>query len=183
MSSNAKAGNLAPMPFEIAPAQRGTWLPDEILVMEKHMYNHILIPTDGSDVAQRGVDHGLTLAKALGAKVTIVTASERFSDYVATTGWALAPNEMATFAEGQDRISDQILAAAKAAAARMGVAADVVRVSNAFPADAIIDTARARHCSLIVMSSHGRRGLQRVILGSQTTDVLARSPVPVLVVR
>jgi nucleotide-binding universal stress UspA family protein len=147
------------------------------------MYNHILIPTDGSEVAQRGVDHGLTLAKALGAKVTILTASERFPDYVATTGWALAPNEMETYAEGQARLADQTLAAAKAAADKMGVAAEVVHVPNAFPADAILDTAHARHCSLIVMASHGRRGLQRVILGSQTTDVLARSPVPVLVVR
>src|SRR5688572_22043069 len=77
------------------------------------MYSHILIPTDGSQVAQKGVDHGLSLAKAVGAKVTLLTASERFPDYVATTGWALAPSEMTTFEEGQARLSKEILTRAQ----------------------------------------------------------------------
>jgi nucleotide-binding universal stress UspA family protein len=90
---------------------------------------------------------------------------------------------MVTFAEGQARLSEQILSTVAATAAAMGVSAEVVHVAGAFAADAIIETARSRQCDLIVMSSHGRRGLQRIVLGSQTTDVLARSMVPVLVVR
>jgi nucleotide-binding universal stress UspA family protein len=147
------------------------------------MYSHILIPTDGSQVAQKGVDHGLSLAKAIGAKVTLLTASERFPDYVATTGWALAPNEMTTFEEGQARLSKEILTRAQKSAELMGVAAEVLYMQGSFPADAIVEVAGKRQCDLIVMSSHGRRGFERVVLGSQTTDVLARSTVPVLVVR
>ncbi|MEO8758785.1 MAG: universal stress protein [Devosia sp.] len=147
------------------------------------MYMHILISTDGSDVAQKGVDHGLTLAKALGARVTVLTVTERFPLYVGSGGWALGPNEMEKYTAAQTDASNKILSAAKAAADKLGVEAETLHVTNAFPADAIIDTARAKHCSLIVMSSHGRRGLERILLGSQTADVLARSPVPVLVVR
>ncbi len=147
------------------------------------MYKHILISTDGSDVAQKGVDHGLSLAKNLGARVTIVTVTERFPTYVGVAGWAPAPSEMAAYETGQAEAADKVLAVAKAAADKMGVEAETLHVPNALPADAIIETAQARHCSLIAMSSHGRRGLERVLLGSQTSEVLARSPVPVLVVR
>jgi nucleotide-binding universal stress UspA family protein len=69
------------------------------------------------------------------------------------------------------------------AAGRMGLEAEAVYLENVLPAEAIIETAKARNCSLIAMSSHGRRGLGRLILGSVTSEVLAQSPVPVLVVR
>lgn len=147
------------------------------------MYKHILIATDGSDVAQKGVDHGLTLAKALGGRVTIVTVTERFPAYVGVAGWVASANEMAAYDAGQTEAASAVLAAAKAAADKLGVEAETLHVPNALPADAIIDVARARHCSLIAMSSHGRRGLERALLGSQTSEVLARSPLPVLVVR
>ena len=65
----------------------------------------------------------------------------------------------------------------------MGVEAETVYVENALPAEAIIETAKARNCSLIAMSSHGRRGLGRLVLGSVTSEVLANTSVPVLVVR
>ena len=65
----------------------------------------------------------------------------------------------------------------------MGVTADTVLLENALPAEAILDTAKAHGCSLIAMASHGRRGLGRLVMGSVTAEVLAHSPVPVLVVR
>ncbi|WP_353813118.1 universal stress protein [Mesorhizobium sp.] len=68
-------------------------------------------------------------------------------------------------------------------AARIGVSADVLHVPDARPAEAIVEAAKAQEGSLIVMASHGRRGLGRLLLGSQTSEVLAHSPVPVLVVR
>jgi len=147
------------------------------------MYKHILIATDGSDVAQKGVDHGLSLAKALGGRVTVVTVTERFPAYVGGAGWIPSATEMEAYDTGQTEAAGVVLAAVKAAADKMGVEAETLHVPNALPADAIIEVARARHCSLIVMSSHGRRGLERALLGSQTSEVLTRSPVPVLVVR
>jgi nucleotide-binding universal stress UspA family protein len=149
------------------------------------MYKHILISTDGSDVAQKGVDHGFSLAKALGAKVTVITVTERFpvrADVVGM-GWVPGPNEMSEYDAGQKQWAEGVLGRAKADAERLGVAAETLHVPDSHPAEAIIETAKARDCSLIVMSSHGRRGLGRLLLGSQTSEVLAHSPVPVLVVR
>jgi nucleotide-binding universal stress UspA family protein len=150
------------------------------------MYKHILISTDGSDVAQKGVDHGLSLAKALGAKVTIVTVTERFPIYtggMAAAGWVPGPTEMAEYDAGQKEWADGVLKRAKVGADKLGVETETVHVPDALPAEAILETAKARGCSLIAMSSHGRRGIGRLLLGSQTSEVLAHSPVPVLVVR
>ena len=149
------------------------------------MYSHILISTDGSEVAAKGLDHGLTLAKALGARVTIVTVTERFPAYVgaAAAGWFPSPEEIEGYDSRQAEIATEVLTGAQAAAAKVGVPVEVVHVANALPAEAIIDTAKSRDCALICMSSHGRRGLGRLLLGSQTAEVLAHSPVPVLVVR
>lgn len=146
------------------------------------MYQHILISTDGSDVAQKGVDQGLALAKSLGAKVTIFTASERLPVYAGIDG-GLGAFAYDDYAAGQKEAAEKVLAATKASASRKGVEVDTVYTENALPAEAIIETAKARDCSLIVMSSHGRRGLGRLVLGSVTAEVLAHSPVPVLVVR
>jgi nucleotide-binding universal stress UspA family protein len=148
------------------------------------MYNHILISTDGSEVAQKGVDHGLSLAKSLGARVTIIMATERiptyaFSDAFVTTG----PELLAQYEATQKEIAQQALAAVDAAARKLGVSADTVHIPEAYPAEAIVELAKERDCSLIVMSSHGRRGLRKLVLGSQTSEVLTHSPVPVLVVR
>jgi len=150
------------------------------------MYNHILIPTDGSDVAQKGVDHGLSLAKCLGARVTIIMVSERFPVPVhaeIASGWIPGSEEMARYAAMQQEIAQKVLAAVEAAAKELGVPADTVHVPERYPAEAIIEVAKAQDGSLIVMASHGRRGLRKLVLGSQTSEVLARSPVPVLVVR
>jgi nucleotide-binding universal stress UspA family protein len=76
-----------------------------------------------------------------------------------------------------------VLNAAKSAADRVGVTAETLHIPNAQPAEAIIEAAKSRNCSLIAMASHGRRGLGRLVLGSVTAEVLAHSPVPVLVVR
>jgi nucleotide-binding universal stress UspA family protein len=150
------------------------------------MYKHILISTDGSEVAQKGVDHGLSLAKSLGARATVVTVTERFPVFAQAGiagAWAPAPVEMAQYEAAQKEIAQKVLAAVEAAADKLGVPAETVHVAEAYPAEAIVDLAKARDCSLIVMASHGRRGLRRLVLGSQTSEVLANSPVPVLVVR
>lgn len=149
------------------------------------MYHHILISTDGSETATKGLDHGLTLAKALGSKVTIITVTEPFPVYAAAAGgaWVTPVDMNGGYEESQKELADGILKAAKEAADKIGVPAEVLHVPDAFAAEAIVETAKTRECSLICMSSHGRRGLGRLLLGSQTAEVLAHSPVPVLVVR
>ncbi|MDO9430458.1 MAG: universal stress protein [Phenylobacterium sp.] len=150
------------------------------------MYKHILISTDGSEVAQKGLDHGLALAKAIGAQVSIITVTESFPVYASAgagvgAGWV--PIEMADYDKVQDEFANRVFAAAKQAAEQHGIAVETVHIRNAQPAEAIIETAKARGCDLIVMASHGRRGLGRLLLGSQTSEVVTRSPLPVLVVR
>lgn len=155
-------------------------------MMEPAMYKQILISTDGSEVARKGVDHGLALARSVGAKVVIVTVTEPFPIYAgaaAGAGWAPAPMEAAEYEARQKGAAETTLADAKAAADRLGVDAETVHVPEAHPAEAIAETAANRHCNLIVMASHGRRGIRRLLLGSQTSEVLAHSSVPVLVVR
>ena len=143
------------------------------------MYSHILISTDGSEVAQRGVEHGLALAKGFDAQVTVVTVTERLPAYAGFESGLAAVN----YDAGQKEAAGKVLDTAREAARRMGVKADTVLIENAVPAEAIIETAKTRDCSLIAMASHGRRGLGRLFLGSVTSEVLANSPVPVLVVR
>ena len=145
------------------------------------MYKHILIATDGSDVAQKGVDHGLALAKALGAKVTAVTVTEPMAAML------VGEAAMALPMEEYDRVASadaaRILAGVSGRAAKAGAACEVVHVKDQYPAEGIVDTAKARACDLIVMASHGRRGLSKLLLGSQATRVLTASEVPVLVCR
>jgi nucleotide-binding universal stress UspA family protein len=145
------------------------------------MYAHILIATDGSDLAERAVEQGLALAKALNAKVTAVTVTEPWTAAVSGE-WAVAfpveEYEKATAAN-----AEKVLGGVQAAAASVGVACDAVHVKDQYAAEGIVEEAKARGCDLIVMASHGRRGIAKFILGSQATRVLAHSAVPLLICR
>jgi nucleotide-binding universal stress UspA family protein len=153
--------------------------------MDSAMYSHILIPTDGSALAAGGVHHGISLAKALGAKVTAVAVSEPF------IGMLLPGEPEPTFRmtnaevrQAAEKAAKKLLAAVSDEARSQSVACDVVHVHDRFPAaEAILDTANERGCDLIVMASHGRRGIQRALLGSQAFEVVTRAKVPVLIVR
>jgi nucleotide-binding universal stress UspA family protein len=145
------------------------------------MFRHILIATDGSDLAAKGLDTGLGLGHELKAKVTIVTAREPWQAAVGDAAPAFSfPVEEYDKAAAEN--AERILAAAAAVAKQKGVACETVH-ANGFPAEAIIETAKAKGCDLIVMSSHGRRGLRRLLLGSQASQVVALSTIPVLVCR
>jgi nucleotide-binding universal stress UspA family protein len=143
------------------------------------MYRNILIATDGSELAQKAVAAGLELARALKAEVTIVTATEPWSAMATQPALAFPIEE---YEKAAAEAAAGILAGASAAAAQAGVACATVHVSE-FPAEGIVETATAKGCDLIVMASHGRRGLSKLLLGSQATRVLTLSPVPVLVCR
>jgi nucleotide-binding universal stress UspA family protein len=150
------------------------------------MYAKILLSTDGSDVAKKGVAHGLALAKALNAEVIVITVTEPLPvDYGSghASGWISSPEEAHRFDEAGKERASKVLNEVRAIAEQIGVSAELFHIPNAHPATAIIETAKCRGCDLIVMASHGRRGLKKLFLGSQTSEVLADGSVPVLVVR
>ena len=149
------------------------------------MYKNILLSTDGSEVATKGVKHGLALAKALNAKATVVTVTEPLEiDYGGghAGGWIPTKAEFESFEAASKERAGRILDEARAMAETVGVAAEFMHVSDAHPATAIVKTAEDKGCDLIAMASHGRRGLRRLLLGSQTSEVLLNGKVPVLVV-
>jgi len=148
------------------------------------MYKNILIATDGSELATRGLAHGLDLAKALGAPVTVVTTTETWSTHEMAHQVARNNhNPIEQFEKDAAAASEKILALAREAAEQRGVSCECVHVADQHPADGILQTATSKGCDVIVMASHGRRGVQRVLLGSVASEVLGHSKVPVLIVR
>ena len=127
------------------------------------MYRHILIPTDGSELAEHGLTHGLALAKSLGARVSVIYVVEPL---LAVTG---------DFASVLDH--------AENAAKEAGVSCETIQVEDVQPHQAIIAAAEEKGCNLIVMSWHGRSGLSTLLIGSVTNEVLTHAKVPVLVCR
>ena len=144
------------------------------------MYRHI--PTDGSDLAERAVAHGLALAKSVGAKVTIIIADEQIGSWLlfAEAGTA---EQFANYTEEIKKHAAKVLDRGANAAKQAGVPCDTVHVQDVQPYAGIIATATDRGCDLIVMASHGRSGLSAVVLGSVTNKVLTHTKVPVLVVQ
>jgi len=145
------------------------------------MYKHILIASDGSELAGRAVEQGLALAKAFGSKVTAITVTEPWTAAVSGE-WAVAfPVE--EYEKAAAANAHKILKQVSDAAARVGVACETVHIKDQFAAEGIVEEAKTRNCDLIVMGSHGRRGLVKFILGSQATRVLTHSTVPMLICR
>ncbi|MBR1150876.1 universal stress protein [Bradyrhizobium sp. JYMT SZCCT0428] len=140
------------------------------------MYRHILIPTDGSDLAQRGVAHGLALAKSLGAKVSVIFVVEPFSEMTGRFQEAVA-----RYAELRKEQAASTLDGAAKSAREAGVSCETIQVENGQPYQAIIAAAEDKGCDLIVMSSHGRSGLSMLLIGSVTSKVLTQAKTPVLV--
>jgi nucleotide-binding universal stress UspA family protein len=141
------------------------------------MYKHILIPTDGSSLSQQAIEHGIALAKAVGARVTALTVTEPF--YVS----AFEPTIAENYKKHVAALATNHLEYAKNAASISNVPCELVRLEHEQPYQAIIDAAQARGCDAIVMASHGRKGISAVVLGSETVKVLTHSPIPVVVVR
>lgn len=145
------------------------------------MYENVVIATDGSELAGKAVAQGLALAKVLGARVTLVTVTDLMPAMVsgdATNLLSIQDYERAASANAA-RILDQAGAAAKA----IGIAYDTVHVKDRHPAEGIVETAKARRADLVIMASHGRRGLSKLLLGSQAMEVVSLSQVPVLICR
>jgi nucleotide-binding universal stress UspA family protein len=145
------------------------------------MFKHLLIPTDGSDLSRKAVLYGVQLAKETGAKVTALTLAEPY--HVASMDAVLVSVGEDEYEEGSRRIAEQALEQVRIAADAAGVPCDTIREVHDQPYRAIIDAAHAKGCDLIVMASHGRRGISALLLGSETVKVLTHSTIPVLVYR
>jgi nucleotide-binding universal stress UspA family protein len=147
------------------------------------MYKNILIPTDGSEASRRAIAAGVKLARALGARVTGLFAAPPATPIIfrnrVPSGYDTPRHNEALIA----RAAAAHLAVIEKAAKSAGVRCASIRVTSDYPADAVLETARKRGCDLIVMASHGRRGLRGLLLGSETQKVLAASKIPVLVHR
>jgi nucleotide-binding universal stress UspA family protein len=145
------------------------------------MYKHILIPTDGSELARKAIPYGIALAKAVGAKVTGITVTVPFHVF------AIDPDTLtdtaSTYTKRTTAVAEKYLGQVKDAAAAAGVGCTVIHAEHEQPYQAIIDAAKKNGCDLIVMASHGRRGVSALVLGSETVKVLTHSTVPVLVYR
>ena len=148
------------------------------------MYKHILIATDGSDLAQQAVMHGIAIAKAFNAEVTIVTATPVWS-VLQMAGYAQAgaPRRIEDFEIMSAKTARNILTACAEEARKAGVSCHTLHVKDTEPDEAILAAAKSRQCDLIVMASHSRGPLGRMLLGSVAMKVLTYAAVPVHVVR
>jgi nucleotide-binding universal stress UspA family protein len=147
------------------------------------MYGKILITTDGSPLSKKAVTNGLALAESLGSEVVIVRVVGRYMSSYFEGGYVLPSEDIERVEKQWSDEAQASLDVMKKLAIRVGITAKtlVVRANNV--ADAIISTATKNKCHLIVMSSHGRRGIKGILLGSETQHVLTHSKIPVLVLR
>lgn len=144
------------------------------------MYQRILVPTDGSDITAKAVDTAVNLAKHLGARLLTISVKEPFP-YSAIS--EMQPTPPQEFYDAQERIATARVKGVADKAMAAGVACEAHTVEALHPWEAIVEHANAKGCDLIVMASHGRRGVAALLLGSETQRVLIHSKVPVLIVR
>lgn len=145
------------------------------------MYKNILIPTDGSELSSMAAAHAVELAKHFGAKLVVLTVTSPWAA-IAIGEIAVALPE-AEYDTRANKNAEAFLKVVTEQAEAAGVSYDAVHARNVNPYEAIVETAEQKGCDLIVMGSHGRRGVEGFLLGSETVDVLTHSKVPVLVYR
>jgi nucleotide-binding universal stress UspA family protein len=149
------------------------------------VYKHILVPTDGSKLSNKAVEHATELARELGAKLTAFYASPDYPLPASTYADAVVyePVSKKEYAELAAREARKVLDAAVKKAQSGGVECDTVHVIAASPWEAILAAAKKHKVDAIVMASHGRRGVSALLIGSETQKVLTHSKLPVVVVR
>lgn len=148
------------------------------------MFKHILLPTDGSKLSSRAVKFGIKFAKSMKARVTTLHVVPEFRMIVDEGFVSPMGAQMKQRFETESRAhAKKLLARVEAAAKTTGIKCDAVVVVGDLPFQHIIETAKHKKCDLIMMASHGRKGLSSLLLGSETAKVLTHSKVPVLVVR
>lgn len=145
------------------------------------MFKSILIPTDGSEFCERAIEHGIALAKLMGARVVGVTV---LAPLHSGAPRGIVPEHLKQIIHEQtEKIAADNLAGFTAAATASAVPFEAVKATDDHPWEAILRTARSHGCDLVVMASHGRRGISALVLGSETQKVLTHATMPVLVVK
>ena len=144
------------------------------------MFQRILFPTDGSDITAKALQTALSLAKLSGAELSVIAVKEPFPFSAISEMQPVPPQE---FFDTQERVALARATTVTTAAAAAGVPCKAITVEAMHPWEAILEQAQSQGCDLIVMASHGRRGMSALLLGSETQKVLTHSKLPVLVVR
>lgn len=150
-------------------------------MLEVTMFKHILLPVDGSAFGMGSVPYAVNLAKVIGARITAINVTAPYE--------TVAVGELASFLAADDYTkraaenASHALERVKRAGQEANVPVSGYQVQHAHPWEAIIQTAKEQGCDLILMASHGRRGLAGVLLGSETKKVLTHTTIPVLVWR
>ena len=144
------------------------------------MYKRILVPTDGSERSVKAVEGAARFAKPLGATLVIMTVVEPYSY---TNLAEYRPESIEQYDERVTTEAEERLNDAKAIVDGLGVENRTVMTKSFSPAEAIVEQAEKNGCDLIVMASHGRKGIAAVLLGSETQKVLTHSHFPVMVYR
>ncbi|MGE5115561.1 MAG: universal stress protein [Betaproteobacteria bacterium] len=144
------------------------------------MFQRILVPTDGTDITAKAVDTAIGMAKVMGSKLYTLSVKEPFP-YSAIS--EMQPTPPQEFYDAQERIAAARVQAVRDACSAAGLGCDAMTVEALHPWEAIIDCAKEQGCDLIVMASHGRRGVSALLLGSETQRVLIHTTTPVLIVR
>ena len=147
------------------------------------MYKRILVCTDGSKLSQKAVSSAISLAAALNAELVAMTVVQRYPASYFEGGVTVSSEDTGRIEKQWADEGQAIVDKVKEVAIAKGVTARAVVVRSAIIADAVMAAARKQKCDLIVMASHGRKGIKRVLLGSETQHVLTHSSMPVLVLR
>jgi nucleotide-binding universal stress UspA family protein len=144
------------------------------------MFKRILFPTDGSDITAKALQSAIGMAKLTQAELFVIAVKDPFP-YGAIS--EMQPTPPQEFLDAQERVASARVKAATDAATAAGLSAKGHTVEAVHPWEAIIEHAKSQGCDLVVMASHGRRGLSALLLGSETQKVLTHIDLPVLVVR
>lgn len=145
------------------------------------MFKHILIPTDGSEISAAAIQSGVQFAKEMNAKVTGLTVTTPF--HIMAVESISVLNDSREYDASAKARATRNLDVIKEAATNAGVEFDLVHASGEHPYEEIVKTAEEKGCDIIFQASHGRRGIQALLMGSETTKVLTHSKIPVLVYR
>ena len=147
------------------------------------MYQKILVATDGSTLSKKAVNHAIALAALANAELVVIKVVARYPQSYFEGGLALQAAEVSRIEKQWTEAAQGVVDAVKKSAETKGVKTRAITVKSDLVCDAIIAAAKKQKCDLIVMASHGRRGVKRLLLGSETQQVLTHSQVPVLVLR
>ena len=147
------------------------------------MYKRILIATDGTDLSQKAVTHGLSLAALSGATVVALKVVPRYPRSYFEGGMPVDVSDVKRIEQQWGDSAQAMVDGVKAEGEAQGVTVKAVVAKSDLVAESIISAAKKHRCDLIVMASHGRKGIKRLLLGSETQHVLTHSHIPVLVLR